>query len=550
MQALTQKVPTVRAALFLAWRHLLSFKGLAASAFRAEKLLPRWAVLPDILHLERRTEWLVVVPVIFLGLVLRLMEAARSYLNPDEILHFFLSLSVDPKQDHPPLLFVLLHPIAAVTSSELALRLIPVLAGAIFPWVVYRWLAKVWTRGAALAALVILTFSPNLIALSAQVRGYTLELLFAALALLFLDTALDRNSLRMMILFSISLDLAILSEYSAAWFAGAVGIYFLLQMSGRKIAPRLLIAWAVGQMSALAIYWALYLLAIRPRLAFRHGVIDEYLTGAFPGPRESALAFSVLATLKQFAYAFSSIPLGVGAALLFAGALVILWRRAPNRSLAVFLVVTFLLACAAALLKLHPYGRSRHTVILCLFAAIGVRIALERMFRSRPWMGGLAALALALVWMFAAEPDQNNITRSRDRKASMIAAIDFVRSAIPPSSLVLGDEQSIRYLRFYLPDPRSLRLESEFDNPQGPPIGSLRVIWRRWDFRTVDDFLSDLASVRAEFGLSRDAPIWIVDGGFDSGIAARLRDRFPGISLPSFRDIDGALNVFQTPAGM
>jgi hypothetical protein len=57
-------------------------------------------------------------------------------------------------------------------------------------------------------------------------------------------------------------------------------------------------------------------------------------------------------------------------------------------------------------------------------------------------------------------------------------------------------------------------------------------------------------SVRSEFGLGRDAPIWIVDGGFFNGIDLRLRKRFPGVFLPGFHDFDDALAVFQTPPGI
>jgi len=132
----------------------------------------------------------------------------------------------------------------------------------------------------------------------------------------------------------------------------------------------------------------------------------------------------------------------------------------------------------------------------------------------------------------------------------MIAAINYLQSSVPPGSVVLANKETARYLRFYLPDRRELRLATDFDSHDGPLMGVFRVAWRRWDFGDVDDFLGDLTSVRREFGLNRDAPIWVLDGGFDSGIDSRLRKRFPGISLPEFHDFDGALTVFQTPPGM
>jgi Dolichyl-phosphate-mannose-protein mannosyltransferase len=502
-----------------------------------------------------------------LGLALRLWEAARTYLNPDEILYFFLALPNSFRElflaglitDHPPLLFFLVHPVAVATSSETALRLIPVLAGTIFPWVVYRWLSKVWNAGAGLGALIILTLSPNLIALSAQMRGYTLELLAAALALWSLEVALEDSSLPAMILFDVSLWLAILSEYSAAWFAGAVAIYFLLRARDGRVAPRLWAVWAAGQLAALAIYGALYASVVRPRLAMRKEAIDPWLTGAFPGAHQNLLWFSLEGTFKQFAYASSSIAVGVGAAFLFVAALVVLWigrspvERKRTRILATLLVVPFLLACAGGLLKVHPYGRSRHTVILSLFVAAGVGIALDRILRSRPWTAGFAALALGVVWIVAAEPDQNNIAQSRHHLASVVAAIDYLKSSIPLGSLVLVDKETARILQFYLPGRQELPQKDLLNSlltPEGPPLGEYRLIWRRGDFGTVDHFLEDLASTRKEFGLSQDTPLWVIDGGWDIGIDRRLRMRFPGVSLPAYRDFDRALIVFQTPPGI
>jgi hypothetical protein len=354
-----------------------------------------------------------------------------------------------------------------------------------------------------------------------------------------------------MILFNVSLDLAILTEYSAAYFAGAVGIYFLLRAREREVAPRLWVVWATGQLSALMIYGALYQISIKPRMLTKQGMIDGFLRGAFPAPHQNLFLFGAFATLKQFAYAFSSIILGVAAAILFGAALVILWRdrspaRTRNRLFAVLLVLPFLFGCTAALLMLHPYGRSRHTVILSLFVTAGVAVALERIFRSYAWIG---ALTLGIVWMLSADPDQNNIARSRDRRTSMIAAIDYLRSSVPPGSFVLADLETSRYLHFYMPDRRDLRLQTDFDSKDGP-VDRLHVVWRRWDFGEAGDFVADLSSVRKEFGLRPDAPIWVIDGGFDGGIDARLRQRFPGISLPAFHDFDRAVTVFQAPAGI
>jgi hypothetical protein len=446
----------------------------------------------------------------------------------------------------------------SISSSEVALRLLPVLAGSLFPWVVFRWLARTWNQGAGLAALLILTFSPNLVMLSAQARAYTLALLFAALALLFLEEALQRASLLYMLLFTGALYLAILSEYSAAWFAGAAGIYFLLRIRSSGVSRPLAAVWALGQAGTLAIYAALYWTSAHVLLADprRAPLLGGFLRGAFPQAGESLLRFSVLGTLRQFAYTFASIPLGLIAALLFAGGLVLLWRgrsaaeRTRSRALAALLVVPFLLACAGAALELHPYGRSRHTVILSLFIAAAVGVALERLLRSRAWVAALAAVVLLPVWGLAAQEDRNNIPRNRSRRSSMIAALAHLRAAVPPGSLILTTRQTELMLRYYLGDPQVQASRWPPGVPAQAPLGPYRALLVHWEFGTGHRFLEDLATVRREFSLGPSEPLWVVEGGFDFGLHSRPRDRNLELQLPGLRDFDGALVVFRTPPGL
>ena len=63
------------------------------------------------------------------------------------------------------------------------------MAGTLFPVFV-----MLWVRRAARPESARPLFSPALIGLSAEVRSYTLALLFTSIALWLLDVALDRSS--------------------------------------------------------------------------------------------------------------------------------------------------------------------------------------------------------------------------------------------------------------------------------------------------------------------------------------------------------------------
>ena len=86
--------------------------------------------------------------------------------------------------------------------SEVLLRLVPAICGSLFPWVVMLWMQEIVGNAAALSAQLLLTFSPALIGLSAEVRAYTLAFLLFAIALLLLENSLVRGSKFSMIWFT------------------------------------------------------------------------------------------------------------------------------------------------------------------------------------------------------------------------------------------------------------------------------------------------------------------------------------------------------------
>lgn len=189
---------------------------------------------------KRGYHWLEIalVSVVFLvGLAIRIRLAALHYLNPDEIevtldalgslrqtLHNALTIT------HPPLLEVITFVVCRISRTELALRLVPVLSGSLFPLLLFFWLRRLAGSIPAQVVLLLLTLSPYLIALSVQVRCYTLALFFVAACLLVLEEALEGGTWRMMALFSVLLWFCVVADYSTAWFAGAAGIFVLLPL--------------------------------------------------------------------------------------------------------------------------------------------------------------------------------------------------------------------------------------------------------------------------------------------------------------------------------
>lgn len=138
---------------------------------------------------SRHSIWL--LSLFAVGLLARFYFAGFLFLDPDECLHYWVSVQpslaaayhATLSTAHPPLFIIFLYYWRWLGHSEIMLRLPGVLAGLAFCWIIYRWIGRVAGDEIADIALPFLLFTPSLIWLSAEVRQYWLLLLFIAIAL-------------------------------------------------------------------------------------------------------------------------------------------------------------------------------------------------------------------------------------------------------------------------------------------------------------------------------------------------------------------------------
>lgn len=112
---------------------------------------------------------ILVLLVVIAGFVLRLRRGNGTYLNADEAMIMLApwqaslsgvlqSMLVHP---HGPIPNLLLHYLTVISSSELVLRMPSILAGALIPYVVYRWGADVFDKTTGLLAAIIIGVLPG-----------------------------------------------------------------------------------------------------------------------------------------------------------------------------------------------------------------------------------------------------------------------------------------------------------------------------------------------------------------------------------------------------
>lgn len=357
---------------------------------------------------------------VLLGLLARLRAAHAPFQSPDEVLHLRIasseSLGATYRESlgnaHPPLFFFLLWGWRHLAHSDWALRILPVALGTAFLWSAWRWTRSVLGDACGLLTLGCLCFLPAIVLVTSELRAYALLLFLLASALWALESAFATGSAARIGLFTLLGGLALATHYSAFRVLTAASVYaaarILAVRRGRRFVAaspprrfiaaspprRFIVAWAAGQ-AALASLAAFFLWTHAARLRgspLEREVRETWLRDCYWRAGESAAGFVARQTLALFQYLFSARAAGAAALLLFAGGVVWIATRRP--ALAALLAIPFVLASAGGLLAVYPYGGTRHSADLALFACSGTAAALTRATGERLWVAVAAAAAL------------------------------------------------------------------------------------------------------------------------------------------------------------
>ena len=498
-----------------------------------------------------------------LGLGWRVWRAQATFLNTDEAWHFAVanqnSLLAAYKANltlaHPPLLAFILYFWKHLGTSDLMLRLPGLLAGTVFGWIFYHWLDTLFGKAAAWAGLILATFLPPMIALSAELRQYSWMLLFAVCAAYFLERALAEDSVRMAGLSSLCLWLAMLSHYSAFLFAAALGIYAIVRIISQCRSNAVIATWAGGQVVGVGLAWLLYeshiskLGSVYPVGQPLQRFGDFYLSDwYFHAGRDHLLHFLYRGTFGVFRFIFGQTAIGQIAALLFLGGVILLAIRAlvpqrerpPTRWTAFLLLVPFVLSWVAVGFGLYPYGRTRQCIFLAIFALAGVSIALARIARNRIVItGALAVLMVAGCHAFGTLQGRDMLPLSEQRHEHMDQAMHFLRSQVSSSDVILTDKATSFQLGHYLCEQKPVNIENSASAFESFQCDGLRIVSTGPNDGALnaDHLFTTVKELKRVYKVTPKIGIWVVQGGWATGLGPELQDRFPdlvGIETHSF----------------
>ena len=515
---------------------------------------------------------LAAIAVTISALAVRIWAAAGTFLNPDEALHFRLAnqptLALAYKESltasHPPLLTVVLYYWRALGTSESWLRMPLVLASVAFCWMFYKWLASAAGELAAFIALLFVAFLPPIVALSAEIRQYPLLLVFLASALYFLDRAFDKKSTGRMAAFALCLYLAMLSHYSAFWFAAALGVYALFRIFSERIRGILVASWIAAQFGGLVLAIVLYKTHISKlgigdsRPVLQGWMSDEFLRRSyFDAAHNNRILFLIGHSFGVFQYFFGQLAVGDVMGLLFIVGVILLLRgkglplRRSQMRLALLITLSFAIACAASMAHLYPYGGTRHMFFLIIPAITGVSVAIACM-SSQKWSRGVtAAMVVLAACIIFGKPRRPTIDRADQSTSHMTAAIEFIAEQVTPSDLIFTDYHSDLMLGHYLCRQRPIDLNEATPGFEEFSCAGHRVVstdYKRWMFH-AESFSEDWQRLVQTYGLKTGTAVWVFQSGWDPSVSDDLRKDFSDFQDLKVEQFGNNITIFKLTVG-
>ena len=477
---------------------------------------------------------------IAVSFAIRLIACLGSPANPDEAMNFIQSNADDAwsvavrgtaTSAHPPLWFVIQWFTAKIDLSVFVLRLPWVLAGTASMALAYVWLREAFGLASAFCALALFGFAFPMLFQSTEARAYPLVFLLTLLAIRSLWLGETRPSPLQLSLVGVWLGLAVLNHYSVLLVCLCLGLFALSRILHREWSFSMVLAWAGGQVLAASIAAGLWFLQISKLQGsgMEDTAREGWLSAQYYNPNlDNPLGYLFRQVLDLFEYLFwIRIPgLGVVALIFIVSAypkLIARYGASPGDRFnpRLLVVLPFIIAAGVALFGFYPFGGTRHSSYLAVFAYLAICIALGKL--SSRQLGRLG-VGLALFSLIGSIEIQIDRWRNFEMGQEFVAGISALGDTVPSGDWVLASQQSAYLIGFYhCPNAKPVGHSEGFTEIE---CGQFRlVLIPAWNVEP-DAFAPALATFSRAFEVPADTRVYAASIDFwDDELVYKLQEQ-------------------------
>jgi hypothetical protein len=162
----------------------------------------------------------------------------------------------------------------------------------------------------------------------------------------------------------------------------------------------------------------------------------------------------------------------------------------------------------------------------------------------------IALAIVAICQAFGTLQGRDMLPLAEQRHEQMDQAIQLLRSEVLPDDVILTDQASSFQLRHYLCRQQPVRVEASTDGSERFRCEGFRVLstGSRDGALTAESVASRWQAGWQGEGWSAVNRVWVVQGGWASGLGEALVGRFPPFSRTKVYNFGRYLEIFQLPA--